>query len=178
MAARQPQARVALERVTIGSFDKTIRREPFTCGHVRIDNFLKHSAEDQHRKSYNRVYYAVYEEQLAGYYSLAAASRDPRHISLDAVKRFAAILSAPCVYLGMLAVDKELQGCGIGKKLMVHAMERTLAHSWSAFTPSFCKRSIRKLGGDTKDGGSIISLATKMPTNRICSFHWELFERP
>jgi hypothetical protein len=61
----------------------------------------------------------VYEGQLAGYYSLAAASRDPRPISQDAVKRFAA-----CV--GMLAVHQELQGCGIGKKLMVPAMERTL----------------------------------------------------
>jgi GNAT superfamily N-acetyltransferase len=126
MAAEPPQARVALERVTIGPFDKTIRREPFTCGRVPIDNFLKHSAEDQHRKSYSRVYYALYEGRLAGYYSLAAASRDPRHISQDAVKRFAAILSAPCVYLGMLAVHQELHGCGIGKMLMVHAMERTL----------------------------------------------------
>ena len=42
------------------------------------------------------------------------------------MKRFAAILSAPCVYLGMLAVHQELHGNGIGKKLMVHAMETTI----------------------------------------------------
>jgi GNAT superfamily N-acetyltransferase len=122
-----PQNKIDLTKVEIKPFDRKLRRAAFSCGRDNMDNFLKKSAEDQHKKFRQRVYYAVYENQIVGYYTLSAASRDPNHISEEAIKLFGQkILNAPCVYLGMFATDTPYQRQGVGRKMMVHAMETTL----------------------------------------------------
>jgi GNAT superfamily N-acetyltransferase len=122
-----PQRRnINLDEVRIAPFDKSTRRAGFACGIESIDNFLKHSAEPQHRRFHCRVYYAISAGELIGVYALSAASRDSQTISADAAKRFAAIRLAPCLYLNMLGVITDCQDRGVGKKLMVHAMETTL----------------------------------------------------
>jgi hypothetical protein len=120
-----PQNKIDLARVEIKPFDRKLRRAAFSCGRDNMDNFLKKSAEDQHKKFRQRVYYAVYENQIVGYYTLSAASRDPNHISDEAIKLFGLILNAPCVYLGLFATDIPCQRQGVGRKMMVHAMEMT-----------------------------------------------------
>jgi GNAT superfamily N-acetyltransferase len=80
---------------------------------------------DQRKKSHCRVYYAVLDGTLAGFYSLAAASRNAELISKQAIEYFERISHAPCLYLGMIGVQEKWQANGIGKKLMIHAMETT-----------------------------------------------------
>jgi GNAT superfamily N-acetyltransferase len=92
-----------------------------------MDKFLRESAHDQHRKFRNRVYLATLDGKTIGYYTLSAASREPEKISPEAEKLFARIKSAPCIYLGMFAVDSKFQRNGVGRKMMVHAMETTLS---------------------------------------------------
>jgi Acetyltransferase (GNAT) family len=117
---------INLDDVRVAPFDRTTRRAGFCCGVDSIDNFLKHTAEPQHRKFHCRVYYATLAGELIGFYALSAASRDSATISADAAKRFAAVQSAPCLYLNMLGVATDCQDRGVGKTLMVHAMEPTL----------------------------------------------------
>jgi GNAT superfamily N-acetyltransferase len=126
--ANEPAHRekINLDAVTIKPFDNSIRRKAFSCGKQNIDNFLIHSAPDQHKKSHCRVYYAIHDGALVGFYSLAAASRNADLISQQAIEYFERISNAPCVYLGMLGVHKGCQSSGIGKKLMIHAMETTV----------------------------------------------------
>lgn len=114
-----------LSKVEIKPFDPRLRRAAFSCGRTNMDNFLKKSAPDQHKKSSCRTYLAVSNDEIVGYYTLSAASRDPNILSEEAIKRFGVILSAPCVYLGMFATDSKFQRRGIGQKMMVHAMEIT-----------------------------------------------------
>jgi len=125
MAKEETTQAIHLDNIKIGHFDSSIRRNSFSCGRVNIDNFLKKSAPNQHKKCHSRVYYALLGDQLIGYYCLAAASRPPLEMSEEAAEFFARINNVPCLYLGMIAVQKEFQGNGIGKKLMVHAMETT-----------------------------------------------------
>jgi GNAT superfamily N-acetyltransferase len=73
-----------------------------------------------------RVYVAFLREQLVGYYWLVTQSHPPKKISEDDHIVFGKIEFVPCVYLGMLAIQKEFQGGGIGKTLMLHAFEKTL----------------------------------------------------
>ena len=40
--------------------------------------------------------------------------------------KFLQIGSAPCVYLGMIGTQQKYQGNGIGKTLMLHALQQTL----------------------------------------------------
>lgn len=117
---------VDLNKVAMKPFDPQLRRAAFSCGRSNMDRYLHESAEDQHKRSNSRIYYAVHNDQIIGYYSLAAASRNPNAISADAIKRFARILNAPCVYLGMFATHTACQRQGVGQKMMVHAMETTL----------------------------------------------------
>ena len=126
MAEEPKKSKIDLREITIKPFDPKPRRAAFSCGQPNIDNFLRKSAEDQHKKYQCRVYYAVHGDKIVGFYSLAAASRDPRIVSEGALKKFERILSTPCIYLGMIGVQSELQDCGIGKLLMIHAMETTL----------------------------------------------------
>jgi len=83
-------------------------------------------APNQHKKSHCRVYYAVLDGALVGFYSLAAASRNADLISEQAIEYFERISHAPCVYLGMLGVQEKWHANGVGKKLMIHAMETTV----------------------------------------------------
>jgi|ERR1700687_4779405 len=121
-----PRESINLDAVTIKPFDNVIRRKAFSCGKQNIDNFLFHSAPDQHKKSHCRVYYAIHDGALAGFYSLAAASRNADLISQQAIEYFERISHAPCIYLGMIGVQEKWQANGIGKKLMIHAMETTV----------------------------------------------------
>jgi GNAT superfamily N-acetyltransferase len=68
----------------------------------------------------------VLDGALAGFCSLAAASRNAVLISEQAIEYFERISHAPCIYLGMLGVHEKWQGNGIAKKLMIHAMEATV----------------------------------------------------
>lgn len=126
MEAPQNTDKLNLDLVKITPLDKVTRRGDFCCGRDNIDNFLQRTAPNQHKKYHCRVYYAIYDAKLIGFYSLAAASREPQHISAEAKEKFGRINSTPCIYLGMIGVQSDFQRHGIGKRLMVHAMETTL----------------------------------------------------
>jgi len=116
-----------LDQVTIEPLDPKVGRAAFCCGNTRIDNFFRNNAKDQHIKHRVRVYTAIFEGQPIGYYYLVAKSDEPKKVSEEAIEKFGRVNSTPCIYLGMLGVCLQHQGCGLGYLLMLHAMRQTLA---------------------------------------------------
>ncbi len=97
-------------------------RDEFDSGARELDDWLKRYAL-QNQKANNAVVYAVLEgAKVVAYYALCAAgvsraqvpdefgSGRPRDI--------------PCVLLARFAVDKSVQGCGVGKALLRDAVLR------------------------------------------------------
>jgi GNAT superfamily N-acetyltransferase len=112
--------------VTIGPLDPSVSRAAFSCGNGRIDNYFRINVRDQHEKYRIRAYTAVIGGSVAGFYTLIAASRPPNALSEESEKKFGRVKYTPCVYLGMLGVDLSSQGKGLGKILMLDAMNKTL----------------------------------------------------
>lgn len=126
LGGSQSKAKIDRTKLDIKPLDTSMDRAAFCCGEAELDDFFRDHAGDHHRSHLTRVYTAVYEGKIVGYYWLNAQSHLPKKLSEHAVTKLERIPFAPCVYLGMIATSKELQGNGIGKALMMHAFGRAL----------------------------------------------------
>jgi GNAT superfamily N-acetyltransferase len=117
---------INLDDLDIRPLDPSISRAAFCCGNDRIDNFFKNNARKQHDVHRVRVYVAHYEGEAVGYYYLVAATHPPEKVSAEAIEKFGRVNATPSVYLGMIGTHGPWQGNGIGKILMLHAMQKTL----------------------------------------------------
>ncbi|MDJ0675383.1 MAG: GNAT family N-acetyltransferase [Calothrix sp. MO_167.B42] len=89
-----------------------------------LNKWLKEKALKNHEGDTARTYVVTVENQVIGYYCLAASSV-ARLTATSKVKRNAPD-SIPCMLIGRLAVDVEWEGRGIGSGLLRDAIFRTL----------------------------------------------------
>jgi GNAT superfamily N-acetyltransferase len=120
------QKKIDLGKLVIGPLDSSMNRAAFCCLEPELCLFFRDHAATHHDQHFARVYVATYDGAVAGYYWLIAQSHAAAKISLQASTKFERIAFAPCVYLGMIAVQWEMQDNKIGKALMMHAFGRTL----------------------------------------------------
>jgi GNAT superfamily N-acetyltransferase len=118
--------KVDLAKVTIGPLDPQTDRAAFCCGHDKINNFCRNNAKKQNAVNRVRVYDAHYEGELIGYYYLVASTHLPDVLSKEAAEKFGRVHKAPCIYLGMIGVRTDCKKNGVGKLLMLHAMQNTM----------------------------------------------------
>ena len=97
----------------------------FDCGVAPLNDFLrKHAWHNQQNRS-ARTYVVLRDNQVVGYYSLAAASVQHE----EAAPRIAKGLAKhpiPVVLLARLAVDQTEKGKGLGTALLKDALLRSL----------------------------------------------------
>ena len=117
---------IELTDVEIQPLDDSISRAAFCCGVDKIDNFCRQNARQHHSTDRARVYLACHKGKLVGFYYLVVSSAAAGQISDEAGEKFSRVLVAPLVYLGMIGVDQSAKKCGVGKLLMLHAMQTTL----------------------------------------------------
>ena len=104
-------------------------RAGFDCGDAKLNEFLQRHARKSHEKGGAKTFLTIVDDadeaNILGYYSLSPASvayeRTP-----DVVKRGLARHEIPVFRLGRLAVDKSLQGRGLGGQLLLSAGRRCL----------------------------------------------------
>lgn len=103
------------------------RRGDFTCGNDELDQWFHRFAWQNQRANNAVTYVAPQGGRIAGYYALAAATirRDWSPASFAAHRP----QSIPCMLLARLAVDRRVQGQGVGTTLLLDALRRTLAAS-------------------------------------------------
>ncbi|MHB8826901.1 MAG: GNAT family N-acetyltransferase [Acidimicrobiales bacterium] len=74
------------------------------------------------------VWVSVLDGRVVGYYALASAGVE-RETAPEALKRGGVPQQLPCVLLARLAVDKSMQGKGLGRALVQDALNRIIGAS-------------------------------------------------
>jgi GNAT superfamily N-acetyltransferase len=100
-------------------------RQGFDCGRLELNDWLRQVARQHQDKGLSKTFVAVGEEtpiRILGYYALTLAELENRH--LPAAWRKKLPRRIPGVRLGRLAVDRQLQGKGLGELLLVDALTR------------------------------------------------------
>jgi GNAT superfamily N-acetyltransferase len=118
--------KIDLAKLKIQPLDPAMDRAAFYCGEPELDDFFRDNAADHHEQYLTRVYTALHDGEIVGYYWLNAQSHSSRTISEEALAKLERIPFAPCIYLGMIATLKRLHGNRIGRALMAHAFGQTL----------------------------------------------------
>jgi GNAT superfamily N-acetyltransferase len=111
-------------------------REAFDCGEAELNEFLRRHARQSNEKGGAKTFVASSiddERRVLGFYSLSPASIDyARTPAL--VKKGLARYDVPVFRLGRLAVDRTIQGHGLGGQLLLAAGRR-------------CVRAAAEVGG-------------------------------
>jgi GNAT superfamily N-acetyltransferase len=95
----------------------------FDCGVQRLNDYLQKYALTNHQNRSARTYVAVRDEQVVGYYTLAAGSVD-REETPRRVAQGQGQYPVPVILLARLAVDISERGHGLGGGLLKDAILR------------------------------------------------------
>lgn len=107
---------------------KRHRRDAFDCGDAALNEFLRRFARQAHEYGSAKTFVAVPDEddaRVLGFYTLSPASiafsRTP-----EVMRRGLGRYDVPAFRLGRLAVDRAVQGHGLGGQLLLAAGQRCL----------------------------------------------------
>lgn len=106
-------------------------REAFDCGEEALNKFLRRYARKSHELGGAKTFLAIDDEDnktVLGFYSLSPASVDYARTP-EIIRCGLARYDVPGFRLARLAVDRKLQGQGIGGQLLLAAGRRCLLAS-------------------------------------------------
>ncbi len=117
-----------MHEIIIEPLAKHHDRADFSCGDDALDKYFRTQASQDIRRNTTRVFVAVVEGKVVGYYTLSAASilRDGLP---ESQKKKLPRYPLPAVLLGRLAIDTRYQGAGLGTSLLVDAARRVFRTS-------------------------------------------------
>lgn len=114
------------DTIRIIAIGENFRREDFDCGEERLNVYLHRYARQNHEKNIARTFVAVDDKRrVLGYYSLASASIEFESLPAGHARRLPRY-PIPAVRIARLAVDRSMQGKGLGARLLVDALRRIL----------------------------------------------------
>ena len=102
----------------------TDRVDTFDCGQAALNQFLQRHALVNQKANAAQTYVCCQGNRVAGFYSLAVGSVDPK-IAPSRVVKGLARHPVPVMILARLAVDREHQRKGLGRALLKDALLRT-----------------------------------------------------
>ena len=102
-------------------------RSGFTSGSAALDRYLQTQASQDLRRRITTCFVAVSREtdEIAGYYTLTAASVALSALPPAIVKKLPRYPVVPAALLGRLAVAQAHQGLGLGGVLLADALKRS-----------------------------------------------------
>ena len=114
-------ARWAIERLA-----KHHDRSAFECGQRSLSDWIRQSAGQFMDRDLSRVYVAVSpgQSQVLGYYAISNAHIRPDDLPRPNSKRLPRHIDVPVALIGKLAVDRGVQGQGLGAFLLIDALRR------------------------------------------------------
>jgi GNAT superfamily N-acetyltransferase len=103
-------------------------RTTFSCGAEMLDRYLKVTASNDAARNVTRVrVICPYDSPcVIGYYTLSATSLELRDLPPAIAKKMPRYPTLPAILLGRLAIDRTYQQQGIGRRLLVDALQRCL----------------------------------------------------
>ena len=120
------------QRLTaITAFDRRRHRvETFNCGQENLDRWLRaHAGQSQRRDAARTFVTADPEDNVAGYYTLVAAQVEYEQASASVTRGLSRHFPIPVALLARLAVSIPNQGAGLGRSLLLDALQRVLRAS-------------------------------------------------
>lgn len=112
-------------------FDRSNHRvDTFACGEEALDRWLRSYASQSQRRDAARTFVTTDREgNVVGYYTLVAAQVEHEHAS-DSVRRgLSKHFPIPVALIARLAVTKSYQRMGLGRSLLLDALQRVLRAS-------------------------------------------------
>lgn len=111
----------------IRRLEKSHDRTNFECGQPLLDEWLKDRANQFDRRDLSRTFVATRPELVAvlGYYAIST-HRVVYEVLPTAEAKGLPRLAVPVLLIGKLAVDRRVQGQGLGALLLVDALRRSL----------------------------------------------------
>ena len=99
-------------------------REGFDSGAPELDEWLVRYSWQNQRASNAVTYVSVLDGRVVGYYAIAVANVTNAAVPAPVAK--GAPRQVPCLLLARLAVDRSMQGLGLGGGLLADALRRTV----------------------------------------------------
>lgn len=118
----------------VSALAKPHGRSTFECGEALLDEYIRRYVSQDSQRSLTRAFVltgevgAGDESRVLGYYTLSAASIARERFPAEQAKQLPHY-PIPAVLLGRLAVDRSVQGRGLGEFLLVDALKRVAAAS-------------------------------------------------
>ncbi len=113
------------------AFDRKAHRvEAFSCGEEALDRWLLAYASQSQRRDAARTFVTTETDgKVAGYYTLIAAQVEHDQATVGVRRGLSRHFPIPVALLARLAVATPHQGTGVGRSLLLDALQRVLRAS-------------------------------------------------
>ncbi|WP_434525300.1 GNAT family N-acetyltransferase [Photorhabdus asymbiotica] len=101
-------------------------RNSFYSGLEPLDRYFQKQVDQDVKRRVAACFVALYDHQVAGYYTLAAASIQLTDLPTAIIRKMPRYPTVPAVRMGRLAVDHTFRNQGLGGALLADALERTI----------------------------------------------------
>jgi GNAT superfamily N-acetyltransferase len=107
--------------------DSSFNKQDFDCGQPTLNDYLKKYALQNMKKGYSMTFVVTVAEskEVVGYYCTSASSIEFANLP-ESLKKGLPKYPAPAMLIGQLAVDRKVQGQGLGETLLMHALSRAV----------------------------------------------------
>jgi GNAT superfamily N-acetyltransferase len=115
----------------IRPLDRSVNANKFCCGQPALDEYIVRYASQDERRGIARVFVTTPQDdkqRLAGYYTLSAGSVNCHELP-TALARKLPRYPIPVALIGRLAVDRHVQGLGLGSILLADACQKVIQAS-------------------------------------------------
>jgi GNAT superfamily N-acetyltransferase len=112
-------------------FDRKAHRvDQFSCGEAPLDRWLIAYAGQNQRRNAARTFVTTEpDRKVAGYYTLVAAQVEHEHATSAVRQGLSRHFPIPVGLIARLAVTEQHQGAGLGRSLLLDALQRVLRAS-------------------------------------------------
>ena len=102
-------------------------RTNFSCGATALDRYFRELVSQDVRRRLSNCFVALDQAAtVAGYYTFAASGVPFTELPAEQARRLPRYPSVPAALIGRLAVDRRLQGRGVGSIMIVDAVARAM----------------------------------------------------
>lgn len=108
--------------------EKKHNRKDFDCGKEILNNYLRNQAGQDVKRKLSACFVLTEKgtNNIKGYYTLSNNSIPLKNFPEQIQKKFPkSYVSIPTTLLGRLAIDNKFQGKGLGKILLIDALQRS-----------------------------------------------------
>jgi GNAT superfamily N-acetyltransferase len=113
------------------AFDRKAHRvDRFSCGEVSLDRWLiAYAGQNQQRDAARTFVTTEPDGKVAGYYTLVAAQVEHEQATSTVSHGLSRHFPIPVALIARLAVTAQHQGAGLGRSLLIDALQRVLRAS-------------------------------------------------